>query len=672
MRLASLTLLEIARHKACTRGMATFLAGFTSRARKYPIVTITLAIFVICLVLALTGADTAAQWIASGFALVIAAIEAKGMIAGLMKGRWGIDILAVMAIVATVAVGEFWASLVIVLMLSGGEALEDFAAGKATRELNALLSRAPQIAHRLDAEGAASDIPVTEVRVGDTLLVRPSEVVPVDAELVSDSGEFDESSLTGESLPVERHRGDGVLSGSVNGERAVTITATAASADSQYQRIVALVSDAAESRAPMVRLADRYAVPFTAVSLAIAGIAWAVSGDPVRFAEVLVVATPCPLLIAAPVAFMGGMSRAARHGIIVKNGGTLEQLSRIKTAAFDKTGTLTHGEPAVEEIRPRGMSDDELLSLVASAEQYSSHVLAHSLVALAETRGLPLHASDDATEQATNGVSATIAGRRVVVGKFRFVAEHAPDAAPTPIVGGQLAVYIAVDGAFAGAIVLSDQLRSNAGDTLRALRASGIQHMVMLTGDAEETARHIAAEVGLPEVQSALLPEDKVRAVREAPHRPVMMVGDGVNDAPVLAVADVGVSMGARGSTAASESADVVITVDDLSRVATAVEVGRHTTAVAVQSIWLGIALSVGLMIVGAFGFLPAIVGAALQEAVDLATILNALRALRGPRKLRGADQLRGSHQLASVRPHPAEVPRAVEQENVGRVSTLD
>lgn len=600
--------------------------------RRYPVVAITLLVAAIGGAFALTGQATIAQWLISGFALVVAAIQAWDMIKNLIGGQWGIDALAIMAIIATVSVGEYWASLVICLMLSGGEALEDYAEGRARRELRSLLDRSPQSAHRLSGEaGEIDEVPVSDVAVGDRLLVRPSEVVPVDGTLESDAGSFDESSLTGESLPVDRTKGDALLSGSLNGEVAVVMVATALAEDSQYQRIVALVADAAESRAPLVRLADRYAVPFTVVSLLIAGVAWLISGDPVRFAEVLVVATPCPLLIAAPVAFMGGMSRASRFGIIVKGGGTLEQLSRARTAAFDKTGTLTYGDPTVVSVRPvESFSEDELFALVASAETYSSHVLATAIVRDAHERGLTLTSVTRAREEATNGVVAVIGGREVVVGKLLFVQEHAPDAQATLIVSGEMSVYVAVDGEYAGAIILSDRVRENAVATIATFGALGVERFLMLTGDSTETARHVAADLGIREVHAELLPEGKVDIVKAIPERPVIMVGDGVNDAPVLAVADVGIAMGARGSTAASESADVVIVVDDLSRTADAMDVGKRTMRVALQSIWLGIGLSLGLMMFAAFGFLPAIVGAAMQEVVDLATILNALRALGG------------------------------------------
>lgn len=610
-------------------------------ARRYPIVAVTVLVGLVVVGLLISERATAAQWLASGFALIIALQTSVGMIKDLLRGHWGVDVLAVMAIVSTVAVGEYLAALVIVLMLSGGKALEDYAAGRAKRELTALLERAPQVAHLMQADtDDISEVPVTQVRPGDRLLVRPSEVVPVDGELLSPEASLDESSLTGESLPVTRHTGDALLSGSLNGGVAIVIRATARVEDSQYQRIVALVEEASQSRAPLVRLADRYAVPFTVVSLLIAGIAWWVSGDPVRFAEVLVLATPCPLLIAAPVAFMGGMSRAAKDGIIVKGGGTLEQLARIRTVAFDKTGTLTYGQPALDALNPiPPMTANELLALAASAEQYSSHVLAASVLAAAEARHLSLQQAITAQEYATHGVLAELREGAVAVGKRRFVAENASGVEPVTLHSGQLAIYVSVAGKFAGTIVMSDRLRGDAGATLARLRNLGVGESMILTGDAQATADHIAAEVGITHVRAECLPEQKVAAIREAKLRPVLMVGDGVNDAPVLAAADVGVAMGARGSTAASESADVVIMTDDISRVAQAVEIGRRTLRVALQSIWVGIALSVVLMGIAAFGYIPAIAGAATQEIVDLITILNALRARsagRGERNVGG------------------------------------
>lgn len=624
--------------------------------RRFPLVALTVLVGLVAIGLLLVGLEPAARLLSSVYALAIAAMEAVRMIRGLLSKQFGLDILAVTAIVSTVVVGEWGASLVIVLMLTGGEALEVAAAGRAQRELRALLDRVPQLAHRLDAGGVITDIPAGDVRVGDRLLVRPAELVPVDAALVSAAAEFDESSLTGESLPVEKAEGDAVMSGSVNGAAAVEVVATAIAAESQYQRIVELVRDAASSKAPLVRLADRYALPFTAVSLAIAGTAWALSGDPVRFAEVLVVATPCPLLIAAPVAFMGGMSSAAKRGIVMKSAASLEKLARARTVAFDKTGTLTQGRPEVVGVHPRpGFTADELLALVGSAERYSSHVLADSLHRTAVDRGLAVVEASDAREVATFGVEATVGGRRVVVGKPGFVAEHAPDLERAEQASGEAVVYAAVDGRFAGTVVLRDAVRADARATLDALARLGVTRTLMVTGDVEATARPIAEGLGITELHAECLPDDKVRLIRDARPRPVVMVGDGVNDAPVLAVSDVGIAMGAKGSTAASESADVVILLDDVSRVARAVAIGHRTVRIALQSIWLGIAISIGLMLIAGAGLLPAIAGAALQEVVDLVAILGALRAVRA-----GAAPVPG---LDDANAHPAtpatDAPRA-------------
>jgi len=422
------------------------------------------------------------------------------------------------------------------------------------------------------------------------------------------------------------------MSGSINGSGAIHIVATARAADSQFQRIVQLVREAKGSKAPLVRLADRYAVPFTLVAYAIAGIAWWLSGDSTRFAEVLVVATPCPLLIGAPVAFMAGMSSAAQSGIVIKNAGTLERLARAKTVAMDKTGTLTHGMPRVVEIRPVSLSADALLALVGSAEQYSSHVLAGALRNAVAERGLGLSEVTDAHEVATHGVAATIDGTDVFVGKPKYVATIATGVPPLEVGPGEAAIYVAIDGAFAGAIIVRDEIRPDAAATLAALRRLGIHKVMMLTGDIQPVADHVGRELGIDDVRAECLPEDKVAAVRDATPRPIIMVGDGVNDAPVLAVSDVGIAMGAKGSTSAAESADIVIVLDDVSRVARAVSIGQRTVAIALQSIWLGIGFSLVLMVLASFGWLPAIVGAALQEVVDLVSILGALRAVHAGR----------------------------------------
>ncbi|ACL40052.1 heavy metal translocating P-type ATPase [Pseudarthrobacter chlorophenolicus A6] len=614
------------------------LARMQARVRLYPLVFLTCLVLAATLGLLLAGREEPARLGASAYAALVAMFRAVAMIRSLREGRWGIDVLALMAIASTVAVGEYLAALVVILMLAGGEALETFAQGRAVRELRSLLDRAPRYAHRETDGSILEDTPIGEVLPGDILVVRPSELVPVDSELLSAAASMDESSLTGESLPVERVRGDLLLSGSVNGEAAIRVRAAATAADSQYSRIIALVEEASSSRAPVVRLADRYAVPFTALAVAMAATAWILSSDPVRFAQVLVVATPCPLLIAAPVAFLAGTSQAARKGIIIKNTGTLEQLARARTAVFDKTGTLTSGRPVLDTVQAApaagsgaGPAFDpaRILQLAASAEQYSSHVLAASVIEAAAKRNLELLPVTEATEHATHGVQAVCGGDTVVVGKAGLV-KAAAGFRDASIRSGQLAVHVAINGTYAGALIMKDPLRDNAVETLGQLQRLGVRHTVLLTGDAGATAAHIAREAGITRVQADCLPEDKVQAVAAVRERPVIMVGDGVNDAPVLAAADVGIAMGAKGATAASESADVVVMLDDLSRVALAVAIGQRTMSVALVSIWTGIGLSVGLMAVAMTGYIPAVTGALLQELVDLATILNGLRALRG------------------------------------------
>lgn len=614
--------------------------------RDYPLVGVVLLTALLGVVLEISGPDASARWVVSAVALGIAALQLRGMVEALRAGSYGVDVLAVTAIVSTVAVGEYWAALVVGLMLTGGEALEDYASARAGRELTSLLARAPSVAWREDEDGGLQEVDVAQVRPGDHLLVRPHEVVPVDAVLDSDDGVFDESSLTGESLPVERVRGDRVLSGALNGSGAVRLVATATAADSQYQRIVTLVQEAQESRAPFVRLADRVAVPFTATAFLIAGLAWGLSGDPMRFAQVLVVATPCPLIIAAPVAFMAGMSRGARGGMIVKDAGTLEQLSKVRSVAFDKTGTLTHGRPEVVAVHPApGEDGDRVLAEAGAVESWSSHPLAQAVVAAARGRG-GIPTSSEVREVPAHGVEAVVDGVVVRVGKAAFVVPggvpvpvadddggsgtELPGPAPGPggAVTGHTRVHVSQDGRFVGTIVLADVVRAETPRTLGQLHRMGVGPTVMLTGDAEGTARRVAQEIGLDDVRAELLPEDKVAAVTDL-ERPVLMVGDGVNDAPVLAAADVGVAMGARGSAAAVESADVVVMLDDLSRVPRLVLLGRHTMRVAWQAIAIGVGLSVVLMLVGATGRMPAFVGAWMQEVVDLACILWALLAAR-------------------------------------------
>lgn len=606
----------------------------TSFFRNYPDFASTIFVLVLVIGFVLAGQTDIGYGLIVGFSGVIGLKMLVGMIKEFSEGTYGVDILAIAAIASTIAVGEYWATLVIVLMMTGGEALEDFAGRRAKAELTALLERAPTTTHRKTSSGM-EDIPIDEVQENDELVVKPGEIIPVDAVILEGTSSIDESSLTGESLPVEKNPGEELLSGSVNGEVVLTVRALRTAENSQYAQIVELVKAAGSTQAPFVRLADRYAVPFTIISFAIAGFAWYISGDAVRFAEVLVVATPCPLLLAAPIAMISGMSRAAKHGIIIKSGAILEKLARVKTAAFDKTGTLTQGLLSVQSIHPaEGVSETELLALAASAELVSAHILAETLVNEAKIRNIPLLDTDESREITAQGVTTTIDGQPVLVGKLSFLKEMGVAVPEEVTLHTDTAVYAARNGEFIGSITLADTVRENSKSTLEKLKLLGIEHSLMLTGDNRQTAEKIAVTLGISDIRAECLPKDKVEAVTSFPYRPVMMTGDGVNDAPVLAASDVGIAMGARGATAASESADVVILLDDISRVARAVEVAQHTIHIATQSIVIGIVISILLMIIAATGAIPAVVGAGLQEIVDGIVIINALRAHGSWRKL--------------------------------------
>ena len=612
--------------------------------RRYMRVVLTCIIALLYGVLTLSGQKPLGIWSGGLYVAFFIVVTLVGMIRDMVRGNWGLDILAVVAMVSTLAVGEVLASIIVVLMLSGGEALEDYAQHRASRDLENLLKHSPAIAHVLK-DGAPQDFDVENVEPGDRLLIKPNEIVPVDSTLISDEASFDESSLTGESLPVTKSAGDEILSGVVNGTTAVTVTAIKRAHESQFQQIVALLSEAEENRAPIVRLADRYAIPFTVLSLVIGGIAWFVSGSATRFAEVMVLATPCPLLIAAPVAFIGGQAQASRNGVIVKSGAVLEQLSRIQSALFDKTGTLTRGTPEVTRIVPaHGWGEDELLRLTASAEQYSTHALARGIIQAAQDRSLRLSDTDTADEVATNGVWAVIDGHDLRVGKKSFIEESVGDIDMPALEPGEGAAFVAIDGAYAGAVMLADQIRPETPRVISWLRDNGVKRVSMLTGDNSHTAQHIADLAGIDDVQADLLPPDKVRLAAETTPGPVLMVGDGINDAPVLARADVGLAIGAKSATAASEAADGVILRNSLRSVPEVVAISRHTVSVALTAIWLGIILSVGLMLVAATGAIPAVFGALTQEVVDLVAILYALLALRSPRTLKKLREEKDAH----------------------------
>lgn len=570
------------------------------------------------------GLALIAQIIITITGTLIALSMLKEMIKTLRSGSYGVDLLAITAVAATLAVGQYWAAMIVLIMLVGGDSLEDYASKKAHTELKALLDNSPQTAHKVVADKLV-DIKVDEANIGDQLVVKPGETVPVDGHIIKGSSMFDESSLTGESRPITKNVSDTVYSGSINGDSAITMTVDKLAKDSQYQRLIQLVKQADSTPAHFVRMADRYAVPFTGIAFVIAGIAWFVSKDPVRFAEVLVVASPCPLILAAPVALVSGMSRSSRNGIVVKTGSVLEKMATAKTAAFDKTGTITSGRLFVDQIKPvAGTTKEELLSYAASAEQSSGHILARSLLNYAVKHDVNLLEVQRLSEVTGNGVTAQIAGQTIKVGKASFVAPNANIVETT-----QTCVYVSLNDRYIGTITFIDKLRLEAAQTMQTLRDHGVKHLMMLTGDQQAIAQTIAKEVGIDDVRAKLLPEEKIQALKAVPEseHPVIMVGDGVNDAPSLTVADVGIAMGAHGATAASESADVVILKDDLLKVAKAVEIAQDTLRIARQAVLIGIFICVFLMLVASTGLIPAIVGAMFQEVIDTVSILWGLRA---------------------------------------------
>ncbi|MGW1428630.1 heavy metal translocating P-type ATPase [Streptomyces sp. NPDC002431] len=555
------------------------------------------------------------------------------VVAALRRGRAGVDVIAVLALCGTLAVGEYVAGALIALMLATGRALETAAQRRASHDLRALLEHAPRSAHRRTDTGVDT-VPLSEAVVGDLLVVRPGEVVPVDGWVESAVAVLDESALTGEPLQVQRRHGEGVRSGVVNAGGAFELRATATERDSTYAGIVRLAEQAGAESAPVVRLADRYAAWFLPLSLAVAGLAWLLSGSAVRAVAVLVVATPCPLLLAAPVAVVSGLSRASRLGVVVRDGGALENLGRARTLLLDKTGTLTGGRPRVlDVVAAPGLKPAEVLRLAASVDQYSPHVLARAIVDAARERGLELSTAEDVVEEPGRGAVGTVDGRRVGVGRPRAVDVRPAWARAVEnraLLDGAALAWLVLDERPAGAVLLRDPLRPDAPRTLRHLRTAGIDRLLMLTGDRAAPAREVAAVLGLDEVHAELGPAEKVAAVHaEREHAVTVMVGDGVNDAPALAAADIGVAMGARGATASSEAADIVLTTDRLDRLADAVAIARRSRRIAVQSALGGMLMSIAAMAAAAVGLLPPAVGALLQEGIDIAVIVNALRALR-------------------------------------------
>ena len=593
----------------------------------------------------LCGAPKIGTWPISGilidiFGIFMAITMLREMIHTLESGRWGVDILAIIAVVSTMIVGDYWAARMILIMLTGGDSLEDYATSQADKELRSLLQNSPRIADKL-VNGKIEEVKVDDLKIGDTVLIKPGSQVPVDGEIIKGNSSFDQSSLTGESVPVDKKVGDDLMSGSINGDAAVEMKVTKAAKDSEYQSIVALVKSSEAKPAKFVKMADRYAVPFTIISLII-GIAAMITsavtnpalgwqGHFLRFAQVMVVASPCPLLIAAPVAMVSGMSSMSRSHIIVKSGTTLEKLSRTLTFAFDKTGTLTENQLVIDQVvlaKDSSISKEELQGLAASVEQQSSHVIATSLVKSTDKNLIkPVTNLKEATAK---GVSGEVDGKLVKVGKLSYV-----DPDQEKITVNSTAVFVSIDNKFAGYITFQDQIRKNTPETIARLRRQGIKQIMMLTGDRRSVADKVATEAGIreSEVHADLLPAQKIQAIRDVkPNlRPVAMVGDGVNDAPSLMAADVGIAMGAKGATAASESADAVIMVNDISKVNDAVAISKHTMKVAHVDIITAICIVILIELIAFTGIIPAFWGAILQEVVDLITILLALLAKTKP-----------------------------------------
>jgi heavy metal translocating P-type ATPase len=585
------------------------------------------------------GNDELAWWCWTVPAVLVGLWLVISIVRDLLKGQAGVDVIAVMAIVGALLLDESLTASVIAVMLATGDWLERYAEGRAHRELSALVSRAPRVVHRHE-DGSIADRGIEDVEVGDRLLVKPGEVVPVDGNVLGAAATLDESALTGEARLVTREAGDPVSSGTVNAGAPFDLVATATAEHSTYAGIVRLVEEAQSSKAPFVRLADRYALLFVPLTLVIAGYAWVTSGDPVRALSVLVVATPCPLLLAAPIAIVAGISRSAKRGIIVKGGGALEAIARARVLLFDKTGTLTAGRPHLADVvAAPDRTPEEVLRYAGSLEQVSPHVLASSIVSGARERGVVLALPEEVEEVAGSGITGRVDGHVVHVGNADFATDGAPlpawarDVRRRVNLEGATGVYIGVDGVLVGALVLDDPIRPETPRVIRSLRRAGVRRMVMVTGDHYGVADIVAAAIGVDAVLAERTPTDKVDAVAQEKadaNGILVMVGDGINDAPALATADVGVAMGARGATASSEAADLVITVDRLDRLPEAILIARRARTIALQSVIVGMGLSLIAMLIATTGALPPVVGAMIQEVIDVIVILNALRALTG------------------------------------------
>ncbi|MGO4914174.1 heavy metal translocating P-type ATPase [Pseudogemmobacter sp. W21_MBD1_M6] len=561
----------------------------------------------------------------------------------LRQGEVGLDIVAALSMTAALAFGETLAAVVVALMYSGGTVLESYAEARARHEMRALLSRVPRSALR-HRNGALDEVPLDQIEPGDRLLIRQGDVAPVDGNVASDRAVLDQSALTGEAMPVQLSQGDPVMSGATNAGDTFDLTATHRAEESTYAGIVRLVEAAQRSKAPMSRLADRFSLVFLLITVCIAATAWWLTGDPIRAVAVLVVATPCPLILAVPVALVAGLSRAAHYGVLIKGAKALEVLARIQTLILDKTGTLTDGRPQLVSIDTTdGFDPDEVLYLAASLDQSSKHPIAQAIVAAAKAKGASLAVPDHAAETAGEGVAGVVAGRRVIVGGADFVASRVPEdrgnGASRAV--GSVVVAVAIDGRLAGRIIMADPLREGTAGFLAGVRRLGVSRILLATGDRKAVAEAVTKGLGLDGVRSDMTPDQKVLLVlSEGKDGRVMMVGDGINDAPALAAADIGVAMGARGAAASAEAADVVLLVDQLDRLLPGMEIAQHARRIALQSVYVGIGLSCAGMLAAAFGYLSPVQGALFQEVIDVAVILNALRALRIVPAGTGADQV--------------------------------